>query len=66
MQIVVQGRVKVHFISNKDVYDGKADTIIASLKQALDCNDINLDKVAGHGSDGAAIIGGGGTSNLNE
>ena len=32
LQVVVKGRVKMYFAANKDVTDGRADTIMAALK----------------------------------
>ena len=53
-QLVVNGKVQLFFIGNKDVCDGKADTIIQAL--VLQEWQIPLTKVTGLGSDAAAVM----------
>ena len=55
-QIVVNGKVQLFFMENKDVCDGKADTIIQALVEVLEEWQIPLTKVTGLGSDGAAVM----------
>ena len=43
-------------MENKDVCDGKADTIIQALVEVLEEWQIPLTKVTGLGSDGAAVM----------
>ena len=44
------------FAENKNVADGKADTIVAAIKEFLNEWGIPLMKVTGLGSDGAAVM----------
>lgn len=47
---------KTSFIDIIDMKDGKADTILDSTKTVLQKLDIDLDKIVGLGTDGAAVM----------
>lgn len=56
MQVVVNGRVNLLFLENKNVSDGKAGTITEALLEVLNEWKIPPSKVTGLGSDGAAVM----------
>ena len=56
VKIVVKGKVHIEFAKNVDVADGKADTIHRALTQFIEEQGIPPTKVAGFGSDGAAVM----------
>ncbi|XP_048258860.1 uncharacterized protein LOC124119216 [Haliotis rufescens] len=54
--VIVEGCVKIYFGKNVDVIDGKADTIASAILNYLQEKRIPPSKVAGLGSDGAAVM----------
>ena len=56
LQVLVKGTTEVIFLENKEVKDGKSDTIVESLIEVLEKWEIPLGRVTGLGSDGAAVM----------
>jgi hypothetical protein len=54
--VVVDGQVKMYLAQLKDVPDGKAGTIKDAIHDWLQDNNVPAWKVAGFGSDGAAVM----------
>ena len=51
----LDGKSKVVFAENRNVADG-ANTIVGAIRSFLNDHTIPYEKVAGHGSDGAAVM----------
>ena len=56
LKVVTRGKPEILFAKNIDVPDGKADTISAALKTYLEEANVPARKLAGFGSDGAAVM----------
>lgn len=56
LQVVINGKVKVFFLENREVIDGKANTIMEALVECLQEWGIQMELVVGLGSDGAAVM----------
>ncbi|XP_073672240.1 zinc finger protein 862-like [Paramisgurnus dabryanus] len=51
-----EGRVFNQFLDMVSVYDGKADTIVAAVKDAIQKKELPVDRLYGIGTDGAAVM----------
>jgi hypothetical protein len=56
IKLIQDGKTCTHFAKNIDVSDGTAATITAELKKYLEEVDVTSSKLAGFGSDGAAVM----------
>ncbi|KAE8293775.1 hypothetical protein D5F01_LYC06711 [Larimichthys crocea] len=62
-QLIIYGRyltetheVRTSFLAIQDIADGQAITIVAAIKAFLSSADLDINKMAGFGSDGAAVM----------
>lgn len=48
--------MRTSFLAIQDIADGQAITIVAAIKAFLSSADLDINKMAGFGSDGAAVM----------
>lgn len=56
MYVDKEGQVFNHFLDMVSMDDGKADTIVAAVKEVLQKKEIQKDRLYGLGTDGAAVM----------
>lgn len=55
-KLLVDGVPVVQFGTNCEVTDGKAKTIVTAVRKYLACMGINMERIIGMGTDGAAVM----------